>query len=367
MNSQQTSRAHPTYSLTPFIVALTGMMLLAGCGQMLVTEEVDAAIATTDGGRDGGRDGGGDGGGDFDASLVGSDGGIHADIDSGIDASVDAGLDAGRDSGLDAGRDSGLDASFDAGRDASMVDASMIDASMVDAGRDAGMRDASMRDASMSDAGMVDGGLISGGVNLGAAHQFAILAGATVTSTGFTEVTGDIGLTPGSATSGFPPGVVNGMIRIGGPETSAAALALTDAYNDAAARSLPAPILRSGDLGGMTLAPGIYVSGTSMEITLADLTLDAGGDPNAVWIFQIASSFTATSGRQVILSGGARAQNVYWQVGSSATLGTTTRMVGNFLVDQSITLETGALLEGRALTRIGAVTLDDATVTLPTP
>ena len=96
------------------------------------------------------------------------------------------------------------------------------------------------------------------------------------------------------------------------------------------------------------------------------MTLDAQGDGNAVWIFQIASTLTTTSGRQVILSGGARAGNIYWQVGSSATLGTNSVFKGNILADQSITLTTGATLDGRALTRIGAVSLDSNTITVPT-
>src|SRR5207237_3022098 len=123
----------------------------------------------------------------------------------------------------------------------------------------------------------------------------------------------------------------------------------------------------AGNLGGQTLTTGLYKSTSSLEISSGDLTLDAQGDANAVFIFQMASTLTTTSGRQVILSGGARAANVFWQVGSSATLGTTSVFKGTIMADQSITLTTGATLDGRALARIAAVTLDANVVTAPAP
>jgi hypothetical protein len=141
---------------------------------------------------------------------------------------------------------------------------------------------------------------------------------------------------------------------------------LTTAYNDAAGRTL-APVTLAGNLGGLTLPPGLYKSTSSLSISSGDLTLDAQGDPNAVFIFQMASTLTTTSGRAVILSGGAKASNVFWQVGSAATLGTTSAFVGTIMADQSITLNTGATLNGRALARIGSVTLAANTVVLPTP
>ncbi len=193
---------------------------------------------------------------------------------------------------------------------------------------------------------------------------YAILAGSTVTSTGPTIITGDVGLSPGSAMTGFPPGTINGTQHINDAESAQAKLDLTTAYNEAADRSL-APVTISGNLGGLTLAPGLYKSGSSAAISSGDLTLDAQGDANAVFIFQIASGFTVTSGRQVILSGGALADNVFWQVGTSATFGTNSVFKGNLLVDQSISFETGATLIGRALTRIGAVTMDSNTITKP--
>ena len=203
-------------------------------------------------------------------------------------------------------------------------------------------------------------------VNLDCAANFAILAGSTVTNTGPTIISGgDLGLSPGTAVTGFPPGTITGgVIRINDPAANAAKLCLTTAYNDAAGRTL-APITVSGNIGGQTLAPGLYKSTSTLAISSGDLTL--AGPADAVWIFQVASTFTTTAGRQVILSGGAQAKNVFWQVGTSATLGTTSAFQGTIMADQSITLQTGATLNGRALTRIGAVSLDSNTVTKPAP
>ena len=202
------------------------------------------------------------------------------------------------------------------------------------------------------------------GVVLGAAANFAVLAGATVKNTGPTIVNGDLGVYAGSAVVGFPPGTVNGNIHAADDTAGQAELDLTTAFNDAAGRTV-GPVSVAGNLGGLTLPPGLYKSTSSLEISSGDLTLDAKGDANAVFIFQIASTLTTTSGRQVVLSGGAQAGNVYWQVGTSATLGTTTIFKGTIMADQAITLETGATLDGRALARIAAVTLDSNTVTLP--
>jgi hypothetical protein len=206
-------------------------------------------------------------------------------------------------------------------------------------------------------------------VNLGTAADFAILAGSTVTSTGFTVVNGNLGLSPGTAVSGFPPGrVVNGAILVApNPTVATAKLNLTTAYNDAAGRALNVVNIPTGELGGLTLGPGLYRSGiSSFRITAVNLTLDAKGDKNAVWIFQMPSStLTVGNGQKVILAGGAQAGNIYWQVGSSATLGTTCVVEGNILASASISLKTGATLNGRALTQIAAVTLEDNSVTMP--
>jgi len=205
-------------------------------------------------------------------------------------------------------------------------------------------------------------------VDLDCAADFAVLAGSAVTNTGGTVVDGDLGLSPGSSVTGFPPGVViNGSTLINTTKSNNAKLCLTTAFNDAAGRSLNVIIVSTGQLGGLTLAPGLYRSGiSSFEITGSDLTLDAQGNANAVWIFQMPSStLTVGNGIKVTLTNGASAKNIFWQVGSSATIGTTAAMKGNILADQSITLQTGATLLGRALTRIAAVTLDDNDVTKP--
>ncbi len=204
------------------------------------------------------------------------------------------------------------------------------------------------------------------GIDLGSAGNFAILAGATVTNTGGTIVTGDLGLSPGASVTGFPPGEVrNGAIYAADADGIAeqAKLDLTTAYNEAAGRN-EAPIGIQGNIGGQTLAPGLYSAGY-LAIEDAALTLDAEGDADAVWVFQMASTLTVISGQEVILSGGAQAKNIYWQVGSSATLGTYSVFKGNILAYASITLGTGATLEGRALTRVAAVTLDANIVTKP--
>lgn len=216
-------------------------------------------------------------------------------------------------------------------------------------------------------------GTVTGGqalVNLGSAANYAVLAGSTVTSVGPTIINGDLGVSPGSAVTGFPPGIVNGTIHVP-PDTTVpvAKVDLTTAYNDAAGRSTNVIVQATGELGGLTLAPGLYKAPAgSFAITSVDLTLDAQGDPNAVWIFQMPSStLTVGNGRQVILAGGAKASNIFWQVGSSATLGTTVIFKGNILASQSITFQTGATLDGRALTQIAAVTLDSNTITKPGP
>jgi hypothetical protein len=199
---------------------------------------------------------------------------------------------------------------------------------------------------------------------LGTAGNFAVLAGSTVTNTGATAVTGDLGVSPGTAVTGFPPGTISGATHAGDAIAAQAQVDLTTAYNDVAGRTLGA-VTVAGNLGGSTLAPGLYKSTSSLAISSGDLTLDAGGDVNAVVIFQMASTLTTTSGRQVILSGGADPANIFWQVGSSATLGTTSVFQGTIMALDDITLTTGATLNGRALARNGAVTLDTNTVVKP--
>ncbi|MET0791260.1 MAG: Ig-like domain-containing protein, partial [Polyangiaceae bacterium] len=203
-------------------------------------------------------------------------------------------------------------------------------------------------------------------VVLGAAANFVVLAGSTVTSTGLSTVTGDLGVSPGTAVTGFPPGILVGAKHAGDPTSAQGIAALTTAYNSAAGRTL-CPVTVAGNLGGMTLTPGLYKSTTSLAVSSGDLTLDAQGDGNAIFIFQMASTLTTTSGRQVILTNGAKSANVFWQVGTSATIGTGSVFQGTIMADQAITLETGAKLNGRALARIAAVSLDGNTIVKPLP
>lgn len=201
-------------------------------------------------------------------------------------------------------------------------------------------------------------------VELRSAGNFAVLAGATVTSTGATTVTGDLGVSPGSSVTGFPPGILVGALHAGDATSAIAMGDLTTAYNDAAGRTLCA-ITVAGDLGGRTLTPGLYKSTSSLEITSGNLTFDALGDSDAVFILQTASTLTTASASQVILAGGAKARNITWQIGSSASFGTTSAFAGTVLADQAITLATGATLDGRALARIAAVSLDANFVSTP--
>lgn len=204
-------------------------------------------------------------------------------------------------------------------------------------------------------------------VPLGSAGTFSVLAASTVTNTGPSAVNGDLGVSPGTAVIGFPPGHVlaPGSIHSADGPAGLAQGALTAAYNNAAGRTLPDATV-AGDLGGQTLLPGLYKSTSSLGIT-GVLTLDGLGNPNSVFIFQVASTLTTASGSQVILQGGAQAANIFWQVGSSATLGTTSIFHGTILAQASITLTTGAALDGRALARTGAVTLDSNTIVNPGP
>ena len=213
-------------------------------------------------------------------------------------------------------------------------------------------------------------------IALGATSNFAILAAAGVTNTAgntLTRINGDIGVNPAGPVTGFVAGTLNGTIYQGAPVASQAQSDLLAAYNDGKNRSANSQAV-AGDLSlipGGTYTAGLYTSQTSIAITLADITLDAQGDSNAVFIFQSGSSFTVDTNRKVLLAGGAKASNVYWQVGSSATLNVGASVKGNILANTSITMQTGASLEGRALAGAvapsGAVTVDGSTITQPAP
>jgi Ice-binding-like len=196
-------------------------------------------------------------------------------------------------------------------------------------------------------------------VGLGTSGNFAVLAGSAITNTGPSTVNGELGLSPGTAISGFPPGTTNGATHAADAAAAQAQSDLTTAYNDAAGRT-PA-LTVAGDLGGLTLTPGVYTSGSSLGLT-GELTLDAQGDPNAVFIFEAGSALTTASGSTITLINGAQPCNVFWQIGSSATLGTGSVFAGNILAHTSITMNSAVTVHGRALARIGAVTLINDTI-----
>lgn len=195
-------------------------------------------------------------------------------------------------------------------------------------------------------------------ISLGTAQSFGVLGGSTVTNTGATTVNGNVGVSPGTAVTGFPPGViVGGAIHNNDAVAVQAQNDLTTAYNDIAAT--PCTVDLTGqNLGGLTLTPGVYCYSSSAQLTGA-LTLDALGNPNALFLFKIGTSLTTASGSSVtVINGGSSCNRVFWQVGSSATLGTGTAFAGDILALTSITLTTGANSSGRLLARNGAVTLD---------
>ncbi|MGO8747641.1 MAG: ice-binding family protein [Thermoguttaceae bacterium] len=205
-------------------------------------------------------------------------------------------------------------------------------------------------------------------ITLGTAGDFAVLGGSTVTNTGSSVIYGDLGVSPGSSITGFPPGVVHGTIDEGDALAAQAQNDLTLAYK-AAAGLAPTQDLTGTDLGGLTLTPGVYFFSSSAQLT-GTLTLNDLGDPNALFVFQIGSTLTTAPGSSVVtINGGSMpGSNVFWQVGSSATLDADTSFEGNILALTSITLTTGAtILDGRALARNGAVTLEGNTINAPVP
>jgi len=192
--------------------------------------------------------------------------------------------------------------------------------------------------------------------SLGTAQSFAVLGGSTVTNTGPSVLTGDLGVSPGSAITGFPPGTLTGTTHAADASAAQAQNDVTTQYNALASAACSAD-LTGQDLGGMTLTPGVYCFSTSAPLT-GTLTLDAQANASAAFVFKIGSTLTTASGSAVSLINGGNPCGVAWQVGTSATLGTTTSFVGNLIALSSITLNTGANIVGRALARNGAVTLD---------
>jgi Ice-binding-like/Bacterial Ig-like domain len=203
-------------------------------------------------------------------------------------------------------------------------------------------------------------------VPLGSAANFDIMAFSTVTNTGPTTIAGgDLGLSPGTAVTGFPPGTLipPAVMHVTDPTAAQALLDSTTAYLYAA--GLPGGAVLPGDMSGLTFPPGLYKTSSTVMLSAGNVTLDAQGNANAVFIFQIGSTLTTIGSTQVILAGGAQAKNVFWQVGSSATLGTNSIFKGTIMALASVTLDTGATLQGRALALNGAVTLDSNPVTAP--
>lgn len=200
-------------------------------------------------------------------------------------------------------------------------------------------------------------------VPLATADSFAVLSGESVTNTGPSVITGDLGVDPGTSITGFPPGLVNGVQHSHDGVALQAKSDLVAAYNNAAGQATNGAL--PPDAGGLTLVPGVYTASSTLHLT-GTLTLDAKGDPNAVWVFQVGSGLTTASASRVLLINGAAPCNVFWQVGSSATIGTNSTFVGTIMALTSISVTTGASIDGRALARNGSVTLDTNRITRAT-
>jgi|GEM_PF-1715647 len=197
-------------------------------------------------------------------------------------------------------------------------------------------------------------------IGLGTASEFSVLAGSGITNTGPTTIAGSVGSFPTTSQTGFNTITLGGANYGGNAVTQQAHTDLLNAYNVAAGRTVNFT-LASAEIGGLTLPPGVYSSASSVGLT-GTVTLNAAGDPNAIWIFQIGSTLITASDSSVLLINGAQACNVFWQVGSSATLGTNTDFSGTIMAQTSITANTGATVLGRLLALNGAVTLDTNTI-----
>lgn len=202
------------------------------------------------------------------------------------------------------------------------------------------------------------------GITLGTAGNFAVLAGSGVTNTGSTVINGgDVGSSPTTSITGFGPGTITSPYTINNAAAAQAQTDLTTAYNAAAGYAGGTTL--TGDLGSRTLTPGVYTYSSSAGLT-GTLTLDDLGNSNALFVFQIGSTLTTATDSSVVVTnpGSTPDCNVFWQVGSSATLGTGTAFQGHILALTSITMNTGATItEGSALARNGAVTLASNTIT----
>jgi hypothetical protein len=203
-------------------------------------------------------------------------------------------------------------------------------------------------------------------VGLGAANLFAVLGGTAVANTGASSINGNVGLWSGTSVTGFPPGTVSGTIDAANANAMQAQMDLTSAYNVAAAQPCGG-VLTGQNLGGQTLTAGVYCFASSAQLN-GTLTLNAHGNANAVFIFEIGGTLTTLSSSQVTIINGGNGNNVFWQVGSSATLGTSSQFAGNILALSNITLDAGADIScGRALALNGAVTMDTNNISIDSP
>jgi hypothetical protein len=198
-------------------------------------------------------------------------------------------------------------------------------------------------------------------VALASASSYSVLAGTGITSVGATHITGDVGISPGTTFTGFPPGIVTGTVSLNDSIASQAQTDLLAGQHDAQSRTGGVPLANA--LSGVTITPGLYTTSGAATLLSGTVTLDAQGNPNAVFIIQIGSSLTTAANTQVVLAGSAVATNVFWSVGTSATLGANSKFSGMILAQNSITLSSGAINVGGLFAQTGTVTLQDATLT----
>ena len=339
------------------VVPLVLLPLAVACGQDFALDSADAGSQSSSSSGEPLRDSG--------SSAPRRDAGNGAPAASGrLDARVDdasAVVAISRDSG---DQDATAHESADTG--VAVDSATRAEASAVDSAKDGDVGD-SAKTGEVGDSGNDASACRQPMVVLSSASTFAVLAGSTVTSVGATSVTGSLGVSPGTAVTGFPPATLtSGSMHDGDPVAAQAEADLTTAYDEAASRTRCAESV-AGELGSRTLAPGLYKSAAAITISTGNLTLDGRGNADAVFVFQTSTALNVSAGIQVVLIGGARSTNVFWQVGSAATLGGASSFVGTIMASQAITMDTGAALNGRALAISAAVTLLDNGIAVPAP